>query len=74
MNRHCLVNLQTFVNVDFQDLLLAFHFVAIAVLASVFGAEALPLSLAVRTHALDLLDHSRSDLLHLDLNAPPFAI
>ncbi len=63
----------TFVNMDFKNLLLAFHFVSIAVLATVLGAELLTLSLAVGAHALNLLDHSRSNLLHLDLNPSSFA-
>lgn len=64
----------TFVNVHFQDLLLALHLVPIAVLTAVFGTEALPLTLAVTAHALDLLDHPWSNLLHLDLNPSTFAV
>lgn len=52
---------------NFENFLFAFHFVAIAGLAAVFGVELLTLSLAVTTHALDLLDHARSNLLHFDL-------
>lgn len=62
----------TFVNVDFKNFLLAFYFVSVAVLAAVLGIESFALSLAVRTHALNLLDHPRSNLLYLDLHAPSF--
>lgn len=58
---------------NLQDFFLAFHFVSIAVLAAVLGAEFFTLSLAVRTHALDLLDHAWSNLLHPNLNSFAFA-
>lgn len=64
----------TFVNVHFQNLLLALHLVSVAILAAVFGTEALSLALAVTAHALDLLDHAWSNLLHLDLNTSTFAV
>lgn len=63
----------TFVDMNFQNFLLAFHFVSIAVLAAILGAEFFTLSLAVRTHALDLLDHAWSNLLHPNLNSFTFA-
>lgn len=58
---------------NFQDFFLAFHFVPIAVFAAVLGAEFFALTLAVRTHALDLLDHAWSNLLHPYLNSFTFA-
>lgn len=64
----------TFVNVHFQNLLLALHLLPVAVLAAVFGTEALSLALAVTAHALDLLDHPWPNLLNLDLNASTFAV
>ena len=57
---------------DLEDLLSALHLVAVAGLAAVLGAELLALALAVGTHALDLLNHSRSDLLHFDRHASSF--
>lgn len=64
----------TFVNVNFQNFLLAFYFESIAVLAAVLGVKFLALSLAVWTHALDLLNHTWPDLLHLYLYPSSFAI
>lgn len=63
----------TFVNVDFKNLLLALYFVSIAVFAAVLGVEPLSLSLAIWAHALNLLDHSGSNLLYLYLNPSSFA-
>lgn len=63
----------TFVNMNFQNFFLAFHLVPIAVLAAVPRAEFFTLSLAVRTYALDLLDHAWSNLLHPNLNSFTFA-
>lgn len=63
----------TFVNVDLEDFLLALHFVPIAVFAAVLGVEFFTLSIAVWTHALDLLDHARPNLLHPYLYSLSFA-
>lgn len=63
----------TFVNMNFQNFFLAINFVSITVPAAVLGAEFFTLSLAVWTHALDLLDHAWSNLLHPDFNSFTFA-
>lgn len=59
---------------DLKDFLLAFHFVAIAVFAAVLGVEFFPLSFAVGTHALYLLNHARPNLLNPNLYPLSFAV
>lgn len=65
---------RTFVNVNFKNFLLALYFVPITVFAAVLRVELFALSLAVWTHALDLLNHAWPNLLHPHLDSFTFAI
>merc|ERR1719328_504563 len=66
---HLLPILHPLVHGHLQDLSLAVHFAPVALLAPELGINSYPLSVALPAHRLDLLHHSRTQLLDSHLHA-----
>merc|ERR1719461_166007 len=66
---HLLAVLHPLVHRHLQDLSLAVHFTPVALLAPELGINSFPLSVALPAHRLDLLHHSRTQLLDSHLHA-----
>ena len=66
-------SLFTFVDVDFQDLLLSQDLAPAAGFAAVLVADALALALAALAHGPHLLHHARPQLVEAHLHAGPAA-
>merc|ERR1719427_2486981 len=66
--RHFLALLHPFINMNFQYFLGFLRFLPVAVLAPVLGVDSLPLAVAITTHLLNLLNHTRSDLVNFNLD------